>query len=128
MAPTVLFLDDDQDLRETLSELFGKVLGLETLALASYDELVRNEPQALATSVALLDLNLGPNVPSGAVAFQWLREKGYRGAVTFLTGHGRHHPLVAQAIAAGAARVAEKPLNMSELEALVTGALPVSQA
>jgi FixJ family two-component response regulator len=119
MPRTLFLLDDDTDLRETISELFDRHLGCRTLALGSFEEMTRSEAQVLATSTAILDINLGAGVPSGVTAYQWLREKGYRGAVVFLSGHGRTHPLVAKALELGAARVAEKPIGLSELEALV---------
>lgn len=98
-----------------LIELLGPA---ECLQSASYEEMVRYGEAALACDVALLDVNLGPGVPSGIDAHRWLHERGYRGQVVFLTGHARTHPLVVAARQLPNVRVLEKPVPASLLEDL----------
>jgi FixJ family two-component response regulator len=120
MAGTVLLLEDDADQLEVLALALSLVCGRECVRARSYDELVRAANAALSSVVALLDVNLGPQQPSGIDAYHWLREKKYAGRICFLTGHARSHPLVAQALAAGDAKLVEKPISTDQLCALVS--------
>jgi CheY-like chemotaxis protein len=114
----VLLLEDDDDLRAVFDALLRTTCRIETLAIGSFDELVAQAAAALETKVALLDVNLGPGVPSGIDAYRWLRERGYGGKVRFLTGHARTHPLVQEACRLSDAAVLEKPVAPALLEEL----------
>ena len=114
----VLFLDDDEDLREVVSLLLTG-LGHECLTLASYDHLVALGERAYACDLAVVDINLGSGVPSGIDAFGWLRQHQFAGRVVFLTGHGRTHPLVTEASRIGSATVLQKPIGIDQLVALL---------
>ena len=87
----------------------------EYLALASYSKLLEQGPKALQTELAILDINLGENLPNGLDAAEWLRKNRYKGRIIFLTGHGRFHPLVREAVSRGQHEVLEKPLELSKL-------------
>jgi DNA-binding response OmpR family regulator len=117
----VLLLDDDPDLLDVLAWSLRELCGRESVPLGSYAELVRQADEALSCELALLDVNLGPGVPSGVDALRWLRERGFGGRVAFLTGHARSHPLVMEAERMGGAAISTKPLSPEELAALVDG-------
>ena len=119
MAGTVLLLEDDADQLEMLALALSLVCGRDSVRARSYAELVKISEVALGSAVALLDVNLGPQQPSGIDAYHWLREQKYRGRIWFLTGHARSHPLVAKALAAGDVQLVEKPISTDQLCALV---------
>jgi ActR/RegA family two-component response regulator len=119
MAGDILLLDDDDDLLDSLSELIDVVCSRECMRARSMVELVAARESALASSLAILDVNLGPGKPSGLDAYRWLRSQGYRGRIVFLTGHARSHPLVEEAYRLDDARVLSKPLDADELVELV---------
>jgi DNA-binding NtrC family response regulator len=114
---TVLFLDDDDDLRGMVAALFY-AYHLGCVSAGSVAELKRLGSRALHVDVAVLDINLGAGQPSGLDAFRWLRANGYAGRVAFLTGHARTHPLVEAAHLIGDACVLEKPITTESLLAL----------
>jgi len=118
MSPTVVLLDDDDDLREALVELFDSS-GCECFPAASVEELQRLPSRSLESNVALLDINLGAERQSGLDAFRWLQAQHFGGQIVFLTGHAKSHPLVEEARRLSGVRVMEKPMPMDELLALV---------
>ncbi len=119
MGREVAFLDDDDDLRELVTELLAAVFDTSCVPLASHDELVEKGDRVLACNLAILDVNLGADAASGIDSYKWLREHGFRGRVAFLTGHASSHPLVAEARRVGDARVLEKPIRTELLESLL---------
>src|SRR4051812_13907646 len=119
----VLFLDDDSDLREVFCDLLP-MLDAECVAVGSHRELVSTGERALASELAILDINLGPNEPSGIDSYGWLRDHGYRGKVVFLTGHAGSHPLVAEARELGGCSVFSKPITPEQLQSLLEEAAP----
>jgi DNA-binding response OmpR family regulator len=118
MAEKVLLLEDDADTLEMLAMAASILYSREVLKARNYAELTQLADTALACEVAVLDINLGPQQPSGLDAYRWLREHGYQGRVYFLTGHARSHPLVAQALAMGDAKLLEKPIAGDQLSSL----------
>jgi FixJ family two-component response regulator len=118
-ATGVLFLDDDDDLRDTFTDLVQTVFERRCVGCRSYEELVALGEQALGCAVAVLDINLGPNVPSGLDAYAWLRSRGFKGRIVFLTGHANSHPLVLEATRLGDADVVAKPISSAVLRSLV---------
>lgn len=117
----VLVLEDDLDLLESLDATITELLGRGTVGAQSYEEMVALRSQALACSVALLDINLGPRQKDGLDAYEWLRREGFEGRILFLTGHARTHPLVARVHALGEAVILQKPLAASELILAIRG-------
>ena len=75
----------------------------------------------LQSRVAILDINLGPNVPDGVDAFNWLMDHGFQGKILFFTGHARTNPLVAQAVRNGV-EILEKPVHPDKIVSTVTRA------
>jgi FixJ family two-component response regulator len=73
--------------------------------------------------VAILDVNLGPEVPSGLDVAEWLREHHFAGRIVFLTGHARSHPLVAQLKHDARAEVLQKPVSPPALLRIIEEAL-----
>jgi FixJ family two-component response regulator len=117
MSDTIVFLDDDADLREAFVELFA-TLGERCIAVESVAELIRRGADVLAAKLVILDVNLGPGQPSGVDALEWLRSQGFAGRVVFLTGHADTHPLVREARDRGCTLL-RKPVRFEELEELV---------
>jgi len=115
----VLFLDDDEDLRDSFTDLVRTVFDRDCRGISSYQDLVGLGPQALACALAILDINLGPEVPSGLDAYNWLRRRGFSGRIVFLTGHANSHPLVIEASRLGDAEVIAKPVSFEALSALL---------
>jgi CheY-like chemotaxis protein len=114
----VLVIDDDEDLRDLLCQLFRSSGQEPCIEAASVADLERQEQAALACSVALLDINLGRGQPTGLDAYRWLKRRAFSGKIVFLTGHAASHPEVQQALALSDARVLSKPVSIDVLETL----------
>ena len=115
----VLYVEDNDDLRELVVELVTVVLQRRCVGVGSYEELVDLGKEALGCSVAILDINLGPNQRSGIDAYAWLRDQGYTGPVVFLTGHASTHPLVVEAQRIGDAQIFSKPIDADRLRSII---------
>jgi FixJ family two-component response regulator len=120
-AGFVLFVEDNDDLREVFAALVGIELERRCVGVGSYQELVALGDHALECGVAILDINLGPNRPSGIDAYAWLRSRGFTGRIVFLTGHASNHPLVLQAHRIGDAEIFSKPIEPDQLRFVVEG-------
>jgi DNA-binding response OmpR family regulator len=116
-VPTILILDDDDDLRLSVAGIFG-LLGRVCVVLPSVAAMIDASQAVLRCELAILDVNLGQGVPSGIDAHSWLRGQAFGGRIVFLTGHAQSHPLVERASALGE-RVLRKPISTVELRALV---------
>ena len=117
----VLYVEDNDDLRELVTELVTVVFKRRCVAVGSYEELVVLGQHVLGCSVAILDINLGSNRRSGLDAYAWLRANGYTGRIVFLTGHASAHPLVVEAQRIGDAEIFSKPIEPDQLRAIVEG-------
>jgi DNA-binding NtrC family response regulator len=117
----VLVVDDDEDLRQAIGDVLVEILGFEWVGVGSFGELVALGQRALDCRVAILDVNLGAGQPSGIDAFEWLKSKGFRGRIVFLTGHARSDPLVSRAWSERSANVFQKPMTVEQLGAIVDG-------
>jgi FixJ family two-component response regulator len=115
MDQTIILLDDNRDMLESLREVVELVSGRECLVATSYAELVQLGDRALACATAVLDINLRPGEPNGIDAYEWLKRSGFQGKIVFLTGHAREHPLVAQACELGRTEVIQKPASVEQL-------------
>ena len=124
MRAAILILEDDDDMRTALDDVVSTLLGWPCVAVASYDELLERREEALRCRMALLDVNLGADQPSGLDALDWLRRQGFRGEIVFLTGHAQSDPLVQQTLERGTARLMEKPIGLPQLSALLDEGSP----
>ena len=120
----VLYVEDNDDLRELVVELVRAVLKHRCVGVGSYEELVALGEEALGCSIAILDINLGPNQPSGIDAYAWLSDKGYTGRIVFLTGHASAHPLVVEAQRIGNAEIFSKPIEPDRLRSIIEDERP----
>jgi FixJ family two-component response regulator len=120
----VLFLDDDEDLRATFTDLVRTVFERECHGCGSEHDLIALGDRALHCGVAILDINLGPQSPSGIDAYEWLRNHGFHGRIVFLTGHAASHPLVVEASRLGDAEVVGKPVSLDALTSLLDDRAP----
>ena len=117
----VLYVEDNDDLRELVVELVTLVLKRRCVGVGSYEELAALGEEALGASVAILDINLGPDRRSGIDAYTWLRDQRYKGRIVFLTGHASTHPLVVEAQRIGDAEIFSKPIEPDRLRSIVEG-------
>jgi DNA-binding NtrC family response regulator len=114
----VIFLEDDQDLREVFAEMM-RGMGIAVSAVASVPELEQLVSSEDGFDLAILDINLGRDMPSGLDAYRWLKEHQFQGKMVFLTGHARSHPLVSEALRLGDARVYDKPITVAQLRKIM---------
>jgi FixJ family two-component response regulator len=116
-APGAVFLlDDDPDLLASLAEMIQTLFDRPCVVADSFASMVAQEATVLGCAVAILDINLGANRPSGVDAYRWLKQAGFAGRVAFLTGHVHQQPPVDSAV-----EVIHKPASLSTLRALVDG-------
>ncbi|MGE0171322.1 MAG: response regulator [Oligoflexales bacterium] len=114
-SPSILVVDDSADLLALMKLLIETHCRGDAIVAASFADVETRENAALASDMAILDINLGPDKPSGVDVYRWLREKGYDKPVFFLTGHASTYPLVDEAERLGDARVLSKPIEPYEL-------------
>ncbi|HKQ71771.1 MAG TPA: response regulator [Polyangiaceae bacterium] len=119
MRPSILIVDDDEDLRATLGMTLDELYGCDWIGAPSVDGMIALGDRALSCAVAILDINLGRDQPSGLDAFEWLTAQDFAGRIVFLTGHARSHPLVDAARREQRASVYEKPLTVGQLGKLI---------
>jgi DNA-binding NtrC family response regulator len=115
----VLVVDDDHDLRDVLGAIVTELCDRACLSAASFADLVALGDRALSCDVAILDVNLGPDQPSGIDVYEWLQGHGFQGRIAFLTGHARTHPAVARAH--DVAHVYQKPVTLETVRSIVEG-------
>lgn len=118
MSESVLVLDDDDDLREALSGMV-EYLGHVCVGAASLAELRARADAVRHCGVAIVDINLGSDQPTGIDAYEWLKKERFAGRIVFLTGHARSHPLVQLAAQRGDVKLLEKPIGAAELRAIL---------
>lgn len=122
MRTSVLYLDDNTDLRELLAALIESALDVHCFTVSSVDELKENSGIVFQTNVAILDIELGFQQPTGIDAYRWLIESNYQGHIFFLTGHGRSHPLVQEATKSGVT-IWEKPIGAEQITSAIQSLL-----
>jgi FixJ family two-component response regulator len=117
--PQILFVDDDRDLCDTIRDTLG-YLGIAGCVLAqSLEDLQAQRANALTCRLAIVDINLGLDVPTGVDVYDWLRREGFKGEIVFLTGHGNDDPRVVAAAQRSGARILSKPIDFGALAELV---------
>lgn len=111
----ILLLDDCDELLELTSILLDQLGGYDTLRARSYQDVIDLGASAIGCSMAILDINLGPNQPTGVDVYTWLRAKGFARPIMFLTGHASTYPPVAAAVLLKDAIVMTKPVPSETL-------------
>ena len=117
MSPSVLVVDDDDTIRETLTDFF-QALGYRARAAASASE-GRRAIAEHSPDVALVDLRL-PDA-DGITLLETIRADDPEVAVIMLTGHADIATAV-RAMRQGAVDFLEKPVDLDALQAVVTAA------
>ena len=113
MAHTILVLEDHGAMRDALAQhLEGSVVDATILSCASIDEV----PASTSPDLALVDLDLGPEVDSEAIV---RRLVAARTAVIIMSASGPAAS-VQGAIRAGAWTYVTKTANLAELDAALT--------
>jgi FixJ family two-component response regulator len=108
--PTVLIIDDDLGIRESISSL-ARSVGFQTKQMASVDEFLQSgRPQGPCCLV--LDVRLPGR--SGLDLQRELAERNVRLPIVFVTGHG-DIPMSVQAMKGGAIEFLTKPFRDQDL-------------
>ena len=116
---SVLLLEDDDDLRDTL-ELALHVSGIDSVrSLKRVEDLTALGPRVADDTCAILDVNLGHDQPTGIDASEWLRSNGYAGSIVFLTGHAGAYPQLREACERFRGTLLEKPAPIPHLISFV---------
>ena len=119
MAQAVLFVDDDEDLREVMHDMLARLGARCVITAASLQHVEERRDDVLGCDLAILDINLGRGQPTGVNVYEWLGRQGFRGRVVFLTGHAGNDPRVRQAASLTDSHVATKPLSIEALRELI---------
>lgn len=117
-TPKILLLDDNDDMRTLMARYLKLKTGADCLSLSRFNDLENHAAEVMDQDIAILDINLGHNEPSGLDAFRWLRDHNFRGQIVFLTAHAKSHPLVRKSCELSA-RVFEKPISPERLLEIV---------
>jgi DNA-binding response OmpR family regulator len=115
----ILLLEDDDDLREALSDLLLQEGAEGCVAAGSLAQVKEHAEEALGCDLAIIDVNLGEYAPSGIDAYRWLRARHFSGQVVMLTGYATSDPLVEQLRALPDVTVLPKPTGIDRLRPLV---------
>ena len=108
--PTVLIVDDDADIRESLQSLLRSV-GLESRAMDSLPDFLKSEPP-LGPTCLILDVRLPGR--SGLDYQRDLAAANVKLPIIFITGHG-DVPMSVQAMKGGAIEFLTKPFRDQDL-------------
>lgn len=114
----ILIVDDDQDIRDSLTDMFGSV-GMQTTAYGSTNEML-GDTLPDGPSCLVLDLRLPGS--SGLELQAQLASQGVDIPIIFITGHA-DVPTSVRAMKAGALDFLSKPFREQELLDAVTDAL-----
>ncbi len=115
----VFVLDDSEDLLALMKIYSLKLCGCVTLTARSFRETESLGEELFQCQLAILDINLGPEQPSGLDVYRWMRAKGFTRPIYFLTGHARSCPQVAEAELIGGVKILNKPISPLELSRIV---------
>ena len=118
-SSATLFVDDDPDLLEVLREALSFMDHGNCICAGSLAQVKEQRAAVLGCQLAVVDINLGYNQPSGLDVVDWLRGEGFRGQIVFLTGHAADDPRVVAAVNVSGAELVSKPLELDELECLI---------
>ena len=115
----LLIVDDDPDLCELLVTLFREPGKVECDFAHSFDQVRARFSDPTVFDLAILDLNLGKNLPDGIAVYHWLKEQKFAGRAVFLTGHGRFHPTLKLLQETTGIDLLEKPAGIDQLKNLI---------
>lgn len=116
---SILIVDDEEDLRETLAEQFELTDGFTAIPVASGEEALR---RAAEERIDLIILDVDMPGMNGREVCRQLREKGIRVPVIMLTGRSGESDTVA-GLEAGANDYVSKPFSFAVLLARVRSQL-----
>lgn len=114
----VLIVDDDEDLRETLGDVLASLHTCSVKA-GSLHDIEHRSVELESCFLALLDINLGPNEPSGLDVCAWLLAHDFAGHIVFMTGHAAGYPLVTDARAMRGVAILQKPIDLRLIEGMI---------
>lgn len=116
VQPTILVMDDDIDLLDVLQETLITLCKVDqVITSTSLDDIQDRKEKILNCHLAILDVNLGAEKPSGVNVAQWLRTNGFKGKIIFLTGHAVSAPEVKAAVNMPDTKVVAKPIGLTQL-------------
>ena len=118
-VPRVLIVDDDEDLGLVLGDVVTYLGGGNSVIARSLEDVQQHADEAVACSLAIIDINLGHGMPTGVDVVHWLRSRSFRGRVVFLTGHASDDPKVITASKVADTRLLSKPIDASTIESLL---------
>lgn len=116
---SVFFLDDNLEFLQVMRVFAEASCNCKPILASNFDEMIQNADAILKCEVAFLDINLGPNMPSGIQAYRWMRSQGYKKPVYFLTGHAVDSSEAREALEFDEAHVLRKPIPARELIDLI---------
>jgi DNA-binding response OmpR family regulator len=116
---SILILDDSEDFLELVRIYAERICGVSALTARNLKDLENLGDKIFECRLAILDINLGPTEPTGVEIHRWLRDRGFKGKICFLTGHARNYQGVIEAEQLGDTRVFSKPLTPSEFSQIV---------
>jgi FixJ family two-component response regulator len=114
MSATIMFLEDNEELRAILAEVMLSELGETPITFGHMSDMVAAAAVVLRTKMAVIDINLGTDELTGIDAYNWLKKMSYAGKICFLTGHAKNHPTVQTAAKSGV-EIWVKPMNANVL-------------
>jgi CheY-like chemotaxis protein len=122
VRPTILVMDDDVDLLEVLQETLVTLCKVDQVITATSLAAIQEKKEIiLKCDLAILDVNLGAEKPTGLNVAEWLRSSGFKGQIVFLTGHAISAPQVRAAASMPDTKVVAKPIGLSELLGFIEG-------
>jgi len=119
MLEAVLFVDDDEDLCEMMRAILSRLDAYRVVVARSLRDVEAQRTEAITCNLAILDINLGSDQPSGVKVYEWLEREGFTGRAIFLTGHAANDPRVQEAARLTGSVIASKPLSLTELRDLI---------
>ncbi len=114
-AKKILVVDDNEHIVELLRIMVEEVCDMEAVTASNMGAVETKSVDALNCSLAILDINLGENEPSGIDVYKWLLENDFKSPTYFLTGHARSDPRVIEAARMGKAKILSKPIDSGRL-------------
>lgn len=119
---TILVMDDDIDLLDVLKETLITLCKIDqVLTATSLTGVQEQKDKILKCQLAILDVNLGADRPSGVDVAHWLRANSFKGKIVFLTGHAVSDPEVLAATRIPDTKVVAKPIGLNQLLSFVQG-------